>query len=731
MKTKRLYWYSGIMILVLYVLCLSYRIGFDDQAYYAGQASGEFANFAQLTRTLKHVFVNNISNHPLFSAGLVFLSYLSSGNVYVTIFIIKIFNILFIILSFFLLYKYFALCFKKELLAPFLVFLLIALNPDIFITTGKISTEIPFLFMTIVSMYCFELYFSELSRIKAGIFLVASIMFWVIASYLRDVGYILILAMVLYAVFSKKSLKAIAFLLILIVPMIFEYSYIKNAIMHYLTSIFSNPQSMISRGLWYARNGIPQIVLPFELARGSAVISYGISLAIVYGFIVKVIKSISVFDIYIVIYILVFLNYLEVSGRWFIPIIPFLLFYFAHGIQSVLADCANLIHRQRIVGRRISFAIITAIIISYGQIDMNYVIDLNSHRLFYPPIARNYAEAGEFIARTSTGNDHVMSAQPGYMALYARVQVDGINQVAPDQLWKIIMDGEYNYLVSSQGNGKSLLKTEHFIRQFIQAYSNRFKEVFNSDDKVRVYKIVKDINLQLTDETNLLQDPEFELKDYQGNYLKWTRWGDGGLEIQSAVDKKGALIFARQDAGHEALRQEVIVDKSKTYALSFNAKTDRPESFRVDFDKKRIVVTEKAEKKYYLTFIPNKDKILIELRQRSPGNTWFYDIRLYEASVQKEYKFEGVFVNQQPYQLEFNAKTNQIGSGRCEIYADDSLIASIKIDSLEWKPYQVKMKKIPYKPTFLFVQREIGCAWINKVKLVNLISGEAVVLYDK
>ncbi|MDD5259387.1 MAG: hypothetical protein PHD29_05425 [bacterium] len=739
MKAKRLYWYSGVMVLVLYVLCLNYRFGFDDQAHFINVTrlmSVNFHNFYSLIISLRQLFISNLSNHGLYFVGLVSLNYLFSGNIYLTVIMAKLLNIIFIAAFAYTLFKILAREAGPRWVYPGLVVLLTIINPDIFFAANKLVTEIPFIFTLLGSIYCFETYLEEKDLPRAARYLILGIIAFLLASFLRDVGYLLVPVMAIYGAIRKKPIKTAVFLALFAIPALFELNLLKSQVLGQLEHMFANMPGFIGRCFWYSKSGIPQILVPFRFISHWPALAYAITVTVIAGFFFKVTKKIRIMDLYSLCYIFLFLTYREVSGRWLIPIIPFLIYYFLYGITGLAAIGAKAL-RSRVVlpendSGKVAMAVVIALTLAYGYLDISYVVNLHKNSLFYPPIAKNYAAAAEFIARNNFNRIHIMSAQPGFVGLYSGMEVNGINSLdGPDIQWQRLITGGYDFIIASRSDQSSLFRSEQYLMAFIRASGSRLKEVFNSDDKVRVYEVVKDIKLQLTDEKNLLQDPEFELKDHQGNYLKWTKWGGGGLAIQSAVDIKGALIFARQDAGHDALKQEVIIDKKKTYILSFNAATDRPGSFRVDFAGKRIVVTEKAETKYYLAFIPDEDNILIELRQRSPGKTWLSNVRLYEASVQKEYKFEGVFADQQPYQLEFTAKTDQPGSGRCEIYADGSLISSIKIDSLEWKPYTFKMARIPYKPTFLFVQREIGSVWINKVKLVNLISGEVAVLYDK
>jgi tetratricopeptide (TPR) repeat protein len=229
---------------------------------------------------------------------------------------------------------------------------MVALNQYSLSLSGAVMSESPYLFFTFITLifYKRKIFKNDLSIKKIAVF--SFLMAWMF--YLRSQGVLIYISFLMYYVFTKKHREIMYitfFYLLFIIPLLitvkgFSAGSVMNKYMYEVGVTYSSAsilKSAFGNVLYYLKWGLHSGILSLVKNEWSAflfqqtVVYFIIAMVgffIVSGFIKKDnLEYLKPIKIYIILYILLHIFWVNVSTRYVIPIFPFLIYYFLFGIK--------------------------------------------------------------------------------------------------------------------------------------------------------------------------------------------------------------------------------------------------------------------------------------------------------------------------------------------------------------------------------------------------------------
>jgi len=328
---------------LIYALSLrAYYVGFfnDDAFYVIGARSLAAGSYLELNQPGHPPLVNYMPGYPLLMVPLIWIFGESP-------FVLQLFSIFLTVITLGLIFRLFRREWDVKILLPFL--LICAFNPLTVSLSGTVLSDVPFLLFTLVSL----LYLSRIwdtKKVKPWILyaLLTSLCF-----YIRPVGALLTVGTGIALLLEKRWKTAS---LVLLIPMagnslfLIRNNMVQGTGLIYLNEYFSHfggESPSAPYGSWALQNAGYYLTHTFvhNLYRwpgflkssvsqyATIIICGGLS---VYGLWLegfkKWKKSLLIF---LVLYSVLHLFWVKQSGRYLLPVYPFLIFYFYKGILGL------------------------------------------------------------------------------------------------------------------------------------------------------------------------------------------------------------------------------------------------------------------------------------------------------------------------------------------------------------------------------------------------------------
>lgn len=335
-------WALGIVILagVFYLLSMNaYFVGFfnDDAYYIIGAKSLSSGAYSRINQLNNPPLTNYFPGYPVLLAPL-----LAAGNAVMPgaaqkYLILRLFSIILITGSIFLVYGIFREFFSSEY-TIIAVILLFSLNPITVSLSGTVLSDIPYTFFSLLCIYLL---------VKNKNFIVTSCLLGFLAS-IRPVGIILFVAAVTWLLVKKQNKNAV--ILFLVGGLITSIYPVRNLIIgagptHYITQLLSSYVSGMAAGIpernfiFYSKEIIGRTFFRLPASPGAEIISWLIILGFLLVSLLGMIKSwekLLPVNLYLVGYTVFHLFWPLQCQRYFLPVLPIMLFLFFYGLEALL-----------------------------------------------------------------------------------------------------------------------------------------------------------------------------------------------------------------------------------------------------------------------------------------------------------------------------------------------------------------------------------------------------------
>lgn len=283
--------------------------------------------------------------------------------------VLKLFSFALWFASLLILYRLFA----KRIETPYLEILiaLIALNPGMLGISGMVMSEAAYLFFSVLTLYLFEGWVSHQDKAKGWLFLVAFAVTALYTQLIRTMGLSILLALIAYLLLSRRFRQAGVVTVIFFLGMLPQFwlnSQSGGSLISpgYQSQVFNN--SSISTKLeqiWanvqnYSSEMIANSLIPIfgpnitsaldrlGIGIASSLLNISILLLIALGVVLSL-KRFRISELYVFSFfvgVLAFWNpdVGSAQGRFLIPIIPFLHFYF---LQALIWSVRNVVKTDK------------------------------------------------------------------------------------------------------------------------------------------------------------------------------------------------------------------------------------------------------------------------------------------------------------------------------------------------------------------------------------------------
>ncbi|MDH5684067.1 MAG: glycosyltransferase family 39 protein [candidate division WOR-3 bacterium] len=376
---------------------------------------------------------------------------------------------------------------------------ILAVSPIILEYSHWLLSEIPFLFFSILAFYLFER-FEILKKDNLFLFLLMAISVTFIF-FIRSIGISLVLACLVYLLYKRRWRELIVLAIIaalFIIPWQIRNSKVGSQAGGYFQQFLArNPyepelgninfSEYVSRVLanfkLYAFFVIPQILFP-SLTSSSLlnVLGFALLVFLIIG-LVNIIKkkSIGVWEIYLVIFMVITLSWPQVwSGdRFLIPILPFLIYYIFVGLSQFSQFVKFKVLTQIILG----LMIILALVDSVKKIPPNLAnlsAYLNGDKYAgYPMDWQRYFETLKWIKENTENDAIVVSRKPPFTYLLGQRKSflflfsNDVDQIISDFYQK---KASYILFDSFYWSGT----TRKYIGPLLQARPDKFELLYKS-----------------------------------------------------------------------------------------------------------------------------------------------------------------------------------------------------------------------------------------------------------
>ncbi len=335
-KRKSLFFLIILLSLAVYVLSIDFNyIGtYNDDAWYINAA-----RYLAGVQTAQKQLTSRPIGYPVLLVPVARL-FPASISVY------RITSLVFILSILFMLFYFLRDIFKPDELLIFIA--LVSLNQYFVILSGDVLAEAPYLFFTFLVIIIFKNFLLKKENFIFFSFLLSlgvSIMF-----YIKSQGFLIFIAFFIYFLFKKKYRELIYFTffyLLFLLPGLLSTGSMDKYMMEIGKTYSESSVFKLAAGnfIYYFRLGIYTGLLgiiraplsSFMFAKPLVISVCSIIFCfIIYGFIKnnknEYLKPVR---IYLILYLLLQVFWVNVSLRYLIPVFPFLLYYLISGIKRL------------------------------------------------------------------------------------------------------------------------------------------------------------------------------------------------------------------------------------------------------------------------------------------------------------------------------------------------------------------------------------------------------------
>ena len=473
-----------LLILIIGIIC------FDTKLY----ISGDNIEFIQLSTVLanEHHYSDHIKYPPEFPLLLAGSELIAPGSILAKKIVVFL---LFIVMVPFL-YKLF--CYYVSQRIALVLTFLSATSSTVIEFSHYVMSELPYLSVSIISLYLVHRW-QKNSEKKYLYFL--SFFAFSAPFYMRTIGLALLPAATAIPLLQKKwKSTAITFCacFVIMLPWLIRSKVISIGGGDY-TSIFSmvNPYDpslgtltlstlieriMANLNIYFLRY-IPLVIFPlrFETTMHHSIeFSKGISLFLSFLFIggiaVHFFKKRDILSLYMIFYMGILILWPQVwsGGRFLVPVIPFLLYFFLYAVKEIGALLSRFMYNKS------EQVLICGLLSILALFNMNNILRYQQFMENYPPEWGNYFKAAEWVRDNTPENIKIADRKPGLFGTTAeREATSFLRSADPVQLINRLAEDSIDYVILSSIPYGDYAR---FLLPACQTYQDKFIPVYSTEE---------------------------------------------------------------------------------------------------------------------------------------------------------------------------------------------------------------------------------------------------------
>lgn len=208
-------------------------------------------------------------------------------------------------------------------------------------------------------------------------------------------------------------------------------------------------------------------------SQGFSYALFGVVLAITaFGFWVSIRKSVRIYDLFALFYLLPVIPYTVAIGRYLIPVCPVVMFYLLMGLYDL---------KQRLpagMRRAVLACCIGAVLASYGTVYLKADLSPIREGLFDP----DFVELCQFIRSNTPADSRFIFRKPRVFTLGTDRAAATYHQPADrGDLWKFIRSIGASYIIVANIPAVDFESDRTYLRPFVAAYQTDLTSVYRND----------------------------------------------------------------------------------------------------------------------------------------------------------------------------------------------------------------------------------------------------------
>ncbi len=388
-----------------------------------------------------------------------------------------------------------------------LMMLLTGASEHHYLYSHYILSDIPYTFFSLMALWYFLK--NQESSGPRQMFILAGLL--LAAFFTRRVGAILFVAVLLFKLFEArmKSTQTIILLLTFLIP-IGLWSYRNHTVKKQVQS--NQKKSLEEESKYVALKKTFFLNIRYYRERATILLlthryEYNIHalrlipVLLVIGFIGCLFKQRTVIEYYMLMYIIayMFYPYYTQGVRYYIPVLPFLLYYLIFGIMVIVNFTAKLLKlqsRAREVSNTVAMVFAVTILISLQMKASWGLIGHLKNEDYYREAKRNLLASIQWVKKNTGPDDVFISDRAAWVYLLSDRKAYGYKRVDDTaNVLSSIIPKKPDYIIDSNVTGYA-----RYLRQALNDYPHLFVEVYRRGDSV-VYKslIGEEVNIKFKD----------------------------------------------------------------------------------------------------------------------------------------------------------------------------------------------------------------------------------------
>ena len=497
---------------ILYMLLLTPVAGYlrDDAIYMTLAKSIAHNNGYRIISSPQN---NLYSKQPFIFPLLLSPAFIFTSNINTNIIICEIISILFMLAFLVVLYFYLRVRLSNvsqpALIALFILFLTAFHHRTLsYFSSGPVMSEGCYALFVVITLLLFER--------RRNIFLI--VLFAIIIFYTRIVGVALGISLLLYLLLKKRYREMLLYSGIYVIFALvwyyrswrlglpggyFDELLLKNVFTLEKINGWHDILLRFFSNLWtYMNYGIPDIIFPISVGKRPMILAHRLGIftfilicrvilfdgIMLIGFISKLKEKVTPLELYVVIYVIIYLFWPYVQVRFLWPLLPFVFFYFIIGIKTILKPIKTRLIRKHYKTLAFSGLFIFLLGFSPRHKEFLHIIKTPYTERKDDEMIKEHENAFLWLRNNTKKEDILITEDASLFYLYTQRKATGLNCFEDaEETMKDINKYRGNYLIVTS---MIPLYMQPIYNLLLVYYPQNFREVYVYKE-ISIYRIVQ------------------------------------------------------------------------------------------------------------------------------------------------------------------------------------------------------------------------------------------------